>query len=53
MSSITCGVCVVLSRQEWDVYAVANSSGYGSRIPAGWVIPTEPTDDVWASALNL
>lgn len=39
-------------RQEWDMYAVRTSSETGSRIPQGWVIPVEPTDEVWASALK-
>jgi len=34
------------------MYAVPASSESGSRIPPGWVIPTEPTDEVWASALK-
>jgi len=45
--------CVFVSiRQEWDMYAVRTSSETGSRIPQGWVIPVEPTDEVWASALK-
>jgi len=39
-------------RQEWDIYAVPTSSETGSRIPPGWVIPVEPADEVWASALK-
>jgi len=39
-------------RQEWDVYAVPAGSGSGSGIPPGWVIPSEPADEVWASALK-
>jgi len=42
----------VLFRQEWDMYAVPAGAGTGSRIPPGWVTPTEPADDVWASALR-
>jgi len=34
------------------MYAVSAGSESGSRIPAGWVIPTEPADEVWASALK-
>jgi len=39
-------------RQEWDLYAVTANSASGTRIPPGWVIPTEPTDEVWSSALK-
>ena len=53
ISVIICNNCdVVTIRQEWDVYAVPASSESGSRIPLGWVIPAEPTDEVWASALK-
>ena len=39
------------SRHEWDKYLVLEGTPGGSRIPDTWVIPPEPSSDVWASAL--
>lgn len=36
-------------RHEWDMYAVPNGTLGGSSVPFGWVIPMEPSSDIWAS----
>lgn len=37
-------------RQEWDMFLVPSGTEGGSRIPHHWVVPTEPSSDIWASA---
>ncbi|XP_064624807.1 programmed cell death protein 7-like [Lineus longissimus] len=39
-------------RREWDTFTVPDHVIGGSSIPQGWVVPYEPTDEVWASALK-
>jgi uncharacterized glyoxalase superfamily protein PhnB len=43
---------LVKIRQEWDMFLVPRGLPGGSSLPQGWVVPVEPTDDVWASALK-
>ncbi|XP_033922450.1 programmed cell death protein 7 [Melopsittacus undulatus] len=39
-------------RHEWDQYLVPADHPEGSSIPPGWVLPSLPTDDTWATAVR-
>uniref|UniRef100_A0A8C3I484 Programmed cell death 7 n=1 Tax=Chrysemys picta bellii TaxID=8478 RepID=A0A8C3I484_CHRPI len=39
-------------RHEWDQYLVPADHPEGSCIPPGWVLPTLPTSDTWATAVR-
>ncbi|NXY17746.1 PDCD7 protein, partial [Atrichornis clamosus] len=39
-------------RHEWDQYLVPADHPEGSRIPPGWVLPSLPTNDTWATAVR-
>ncbi|NWU91849.1 PDCD7 protein, partial [Upupa epops] len=39
-------------RHEWDRYLVPADHPEGSCIPPGWVLPTLPTNDIWATAVR-
>ncbi|XP_064525284.1 programmed cell death protein 7 [Pseudopipra pipra] len=39
-------------RHEWDQYLVPADHPEGSCIPPGWVLPTLPTNDTWATAVR-
>lgn len=39
-------------RHEWDQYLVPADHPEGSCIPPGWVIPSLPTNDTWATAVR-
>lgn len=40
------------SRSEWDMFVVAADHPDGSSIPQNWVMPDQPSDEAWASALH-
>ncbi|NXE12986.1 PDCD7 protein, partial [Lophotis ruficrista] len=39
-------------RHEWDQYLVPADHPEGSCIPPGWVLPSLPTNDTWATAVR-
>ncbi|NXU89905.1 PDCD7 protein, partial [Xiphorhynchus elegans] len=39
-------------RHEWDQYLVPADHPEGSCIPPGWVLPSLPTSDTWATAVR-
>ncbi|NXB83472.1 PDCD7 protein, partial [Vidua chalybeata] len=39
-------------RHEWDQYLVPSDHPEGSCIPPGWVLPSLPTNDTWATAVR-
>ncbi|XP_071424650.1 programmed cell death protein 7 [Pithys albifrons albifrons] len=39
-------------RHEWDQYLVPADHPKGSCIPPGWVLPSLPTNDTWATAVR-
>ncbi|KFV06814.1 Programmed cell death protein 7, partial [Tauraco erythrolophus] len=39
-------------RHEWDQYLVPADHPEGSCIPPGWVLPSHPTNDTWATAVR-
>ncbi|XP_069722492.1 programmed cell death protein 7 [Phaenicophaeus curvirostris] len=39
-------------RHEWDRYLVPADHPEGSCIPPGWVLPSLPTNDTWATAVR-
>ncbi|NXL66612.1 PDCD7 protein, partial [Chordeiles acutipennis] len=39
-------------RHEWDQFLVPADHPEGSCIPPGWVLPTLPTNDTWATAVR-
>ncbi|NXU49633.1 PDCD7 protein, partial [Turnix velox] len=39
-------------RHEWDQYLVPADHPEGSCIPPGWVLPTLPSNDTWATAVR-
>ncbi|XP_056427725.1 programmed cell death protein 7 [Hyla sarda] len=45
-------VSLVKIRHEWDQFLVPPDHPDGSSIPRGWVVPTVPSNDTWASALK-
>ncbi|XP_074150921.1 programmed cell death protein 7 [Sminthopsis crassicaudata] len=40
-------------RHEWDQYLVPADHPDATSVPQGWIIPTLPSSDTWASALRL
>ena len=38
---------LVIHRREWDGFITHDADPHGSRIPAGWVIPSQPSSDDW------
>lgn len=44
-------VSLVQIRHEWDQFLVPPDHPDGSNIPRGWVVPTTPSNDTWATAL--
>ncbi|XP_073424949.1 programmed cell death protein 7 [Dendrobates tinctorius] len=45
-------VSLVQIRCEWDQFLVPPDHPDGSSIPRGWVVPTAPCNDTWATALK-
>ncbi|XP_040270204.1 programmed cell death protein 7 [Bufo bufo] len=45
-------VSLVQIRHEWDLFLVPPDHPDGSSIPRGWVVPTLPSNDTWATALK-
>ncbi|XP_044139110.1 programmed cell death protein 7 [Bufo gargarizans] len=45
-------VSLVQIRHEWDQFLVPPDHPDGSSIPRGWVVPTLPSNDTWATALK-
>ncbi|XP_069819490.1 programmed cell death protein 7 [Dendropsophus ebraccatus] len=45
-------VSLVKIRHEWDQFLVPPDHPDGSSIPRGWVVPTLPSNDIWATALK-
>lgn len=39
-------------RREWDQFLVPAEHPDGSAVPQGWVLPDQPADDIWATALE-
>nr|XP_055039529.1 programmed cell death protein 7 [Misgurnus anguillicaudatus] len=39
-------------RREWDQFLVPAEHPDGSAVPQGWVLPDQPSDDIWATALE-
>nr|XP_034987597.1 programmed cell death protein 7 [Zootoca vivipara] len=39
-------------RHEWDRYLVPTDHPEGNFIPPGWVIPCQPSSDIWATAVG-
>jgi predicted RNA binding protein with dsRBD fold (UPF0201 family) len=39
-------------RQDWDAFSVQVPTQGGSSVPINWVVPTEPSSEIWASALQ-
>ncbi|XP_066491413.1 programmed cell death protein 7 [Tiliqua scincoides] len=39
-------------RHEWDQYLVPADHPEGSFIPPGWVLPSPPSSDIWATAVG-
>lgn len=40
-------------RHDWDQYLVPSDHPKGSSVPQGWVLPPLPSNDIWASAVQL
>uniref|UniRef100_H3C727 Programmed cell death 7 n=1 Tax=Tetraodon nigroviridis TaxID=99883 RepID=H3C727_TETNG len=48
-----CSVNALLQiRSEWDMFVVAADHPDGSSIPQNWIMPDQPSDEAWASALH-
>ncbi|XP_075198964.1 programmed cell death protein 7 [Anomaloglossus baeobatrachus] len=45
-------VSLVQIRNEWDRFLVPPDHPDGSSVPHGWVVPTAPYNDTWATALK-
>lgn len=43
---------LVSIRHDWDMCLVLPGTSGSSTIPEGWVLPTQPTSDPWASAIQ-
>ncbi|XP_062998519.1 programmed cell death protein 7 [Elgaria multicarinata webbii] len=39
-------------RHEWDRYLVPADHPEGNFIPPGWVLPSQPSNDIWATAVR-
>uniref|UniRef100_A0A1B6CQH6 Programmed cell death protein 7 n=1 Tax=Clastoptera arizonana TaxID=38151 RepID=A0A1B6CQH6_9HEMI len=39
-------------RRTWDQYVTNEKSEFGSTIPFGWVLPSNPSDELWAKCLK-
>ncbi|KAF1392529.1 hypothetical protein PFLUV_G00028960 [Perca fluviatilis] len=39
-------------RRQWDAFVVPADHPDGSPVPQGWVLPEDPSDQAWASALH-
>uniref|UniRef100_A0A8C1PR12 Programmed cell death 7 n=1 Tax=Cyprinus carpio TaxID=7962 RepID=A0A8C1PR12_CYPCA len=39
-------------RREWDQFLVSDKHPDGTSVPQGWVLPDQPADDIWATALE-
>lgn len=39
-------------RREWDQFLVSVEHPDGTSVPQGWVLPDQPADDIWATALE-
>ncbi|XP_051571329.1 programmed cell death protein 7 [Myxocyprinus asiaticus] len=39
-------------RREWDQYLVPAEHPDGTSIPHGWILPDQPADEIWATALD-
>ncbi|XP_059362575.1 programmed cell death protein 7 [Carassius carassius] len=39
-------------RREWDQFLVSDQHPDGTSVPPGWVLPEQPADDFWATALE-
>ncbi|XP_019624144.1 PREDICTED: programmed cell death protein 7-like [Branchiostoma belcheri] len=39
-------------RREWDMYLVPDGTVGATGVPLGWVVPSEPTSEVWAGCLK-
>ncbi|KAA0722859.1 Programmed cell death protein 7 ES18 [Triplophysa tibetana] len=39
-------------RREWDQFLVPVEHPDGTPVPQGWVLPDQPSDDIWATALE-
>ncbi|XP_033750246.1 programmed cell death protein 7-like [Pecten maximus] len=39
-------------RRDWDMFLVPDGTPGGSRIPDGFVLPSEPSSEAWATALK-
>ncbi|KAK2913396.1 hypothetical protein Q8A67_001795 [Cirrhinus molitorella] len=39
-------------RREWDQFLVSAEHPDGTSVPQGWVLPDQPADDIWATALE-
>ncbi|XP_073509505.1 programmed cell death protein 7 [Phyllobates terribilis] len=45
-------VSLVQIRHEWDQFLVPPDHPDGSSVPPGWLVPTAPCNDTWATALK-
>ncbi|KAL6112654.1 pdcd7 [Pungitius sinensis] len=39
-------------RREWDVFVVPADNPDGSPVPQSWILPDDPSDQAWASAVH-
>lgn len=39
-------------RREWDVFVVPADHPDGSAVPPSWILPDDPSDQAWASAVH-
>ncbi|XP_071492776.1 uncharacterized protein [Diadema antillarum] len=40
-------------RRQWDVFLVPETDQVGTSIPVSWVTPSDPSNHIWATALEL
>lgn len=40
-------------RHDWDQYLVPSDHPKGNSVPQGWVLPPLPSNDIWATAIQL
>lgn len=43
---------MTFDRREWDQFLVPVEHPDGTPVPQGWVLPDQPSDDIWATALE-